>query len=167
MIFPLSSFCFYFYLTAWMCNIHCSLLISRLIFVFCQQNERSATDQTPGRPPRCLVFMDLVIWMSVSILPQRKQAELQTSSPGHHWSPPGNQQRSPKCLRSAKTFFFPQWNKPQTFFGFCKTKICTKGSDLNENLIGFGWLGCFPKVQEKHIWCLEYFPFCFREGVFL
>lgn len=117
--------------------------------------------------PDAWVFMDLIIWMSVSILPQRKQAELQTSSPGHHWSPPGNQQHSPKCLRSSNTLFSPQWNKPQTFLSFCKNKICTKGFNLNENLIGFGGLWCFPKVQEKHNWCLGSFSFCFREGVFL
>lgn len=100
--------------------------------------------------PDAWVFMDLIIWMSVSILPQRKQAELQTSSPGHHWSPPGNQQHSPKCLRSANTFFFPQWNKPQTFLSFCKNKICTKGFNLNENLTGFGWLcGVFPRCRRS------------------
>lgn len=161
MIFPLSSFCFYFYPTAWTCNLHCSLLISRLIFIFCQQNERSATDETPERPPRCLGNygpdnLDVSEHLAIE----------EARSPGHHWSRPGRHY-SPKCLRFANTLFFLQQNKPQTFLSFCKNKICTEGSNLNDKPIGFVWLWCLPKVQEKHIWSLGSFSFCFREGIFL
>lgn len=114
--------------------------------------------------PDAWVFMDLIIWMSVSCHRGRKQncrpAALGTN----------DHQETNSVLPNAwdlQTLFFPQWNKPQTFLSFCKNKICTEGSNLNEKPIGFGWLWCFPKVQEKHIWSLGSFSFCFREGIFL
>lgn len=162
MIFSLSIFCFYFYPTAWMCNLHCSLLISRLIFVFCQQNERSATDQISGRPPRCL---DIYGPDNLDVSEHLATEEASRTADQQPWASliPGKQECSTKCSRFINTLFLPQQNKPQTFLRFCKNKICTEESNLNEKPIDFGGPWCFPKVQEKHIWSPGSCSFCFTE----
>lgn len=113
--------------------------------------------------PDAQVFMDLMDWVSASSSPEEASRHEVLGTP----DPRTPRLVSPKCLRLANIFFFRYGINPKPFGSFYKNEICIEWSDLNKKPTGFGWLWCFPKVEEKHIRDLGPCLFCFRGSIFL